>query len=200
MGDSMTTPEEKAKEILKRWQELYPAQGPTTLSVADIRAAKKQLLSTNIKPSGGSLCPQCKSGHLTFDTLTGITRCRDCKAWRSVGDEPGTYRTGGEPINSKPPWTPIDWEEWRKNMGSAINKTAILLEGVARGNRNPRLENLRAPVLWFEGIAVGERPEYEFQMWSVVPPQGCEITFFGEQAKDRAIKMAQLMLDDGKKK
>jgi hypothetical protein len=142
----MTTQDEKATEILKRWQELYPEGGPT---------------APPVKPKG-TVRPLKES-------------------------DPSKNRA-------------INWEEWRKNMGSAIDKTAILLEGVARGNRNPRLENLRAPVLWFEGIAVGERSEYEFQMWSVVPPQGCEIVFFGEQAKDRAIKMAQLMLDDGRKK
>jgi len=183
----MKTMEEKASEVTTRWQELHPGGGPTSLSVADVRAAKKSVESIRRTPFLDSFgrppepCPTCGGVDLHGKGCPDADPPRPKQVYRI-------------------PFESVDWEEWRKNMGSAINKTAILLEGVARGNRNPRLENLRAPVLWFEGIAVGERPEYEFQMWSVVPPQGCEITFFGEQAKDRAIKMAQLMLDDGKKK
>ena len=138
----MKTMEEKASEVVARWKELHPGGGPTSLSVADIRAAAKSLKSTE-----------------------------------------------------------IDWEAWRKNMGSAINKTAIIIDGANRGNNNARLRNLMPPVTWFEDIAVGEKDEgVEFAMWSVVPPEGFELTFFGTEAKDRAIRMAKIMLEDRRKK
>ena len=119
----------------------------------------------------------------------------------SVADTLAAEQPRPKQVYRRVPWNSIDWEAWRKNMGSAINRTAIIIDGANRGNNNARLRNIKPPVMWFEDIAVGEKDEgLEFAMWSVVPPEGFEITFFGDEAKDRATRMAKMMLADRTKK
>jgi len=186
----MKTMEEKASEVTARWQELHPGGGPTSLSVADVRAAVASLTSNTVYRGPFRTlgpCPKCGSLNTIYNAANVYAQCRDCNAWWTQEDtKKGRYNT---------------YEPSAKDFLVGAGKTTIEIEGAKRGNNNARLKNLKPPVTWYDNIAVGEKNEnFEFQMWSVVPPQGCEITFFGEQAKDRAMKMAQLMLDDGKKK
>ena len=173
--------EEKAAEVTTRWQELYLGRGPTALSVADIRAVKDQLMSRDVFcKSGQSVlrpCPKCKSLNTNYNDGKVYARCRDCNAWWTEEDaKNGVYNTDVPTAKDF-----IDWNAWRKNMGPA-GHAAFIKAGAEHGNNNPRLRNLMPPVTWFENIAVAERDDSEFPgSWSVVPPQGCEITFFGEQ-------------------
>jgi hypothetical protein len=117
-----------------------------------------------------------------------------------------TFHPGGAPsaeptTTAKKPGSTkiksIDWNEWERNMRSAIGKTAIVIQGLERGNRNAALAKLKSPVTWYDNIAVGETDDFP-GWWCCVPPEGFAVSFVNKEglpdAKTKATEMAQELL------
>jgi hypothetical protein len=175
----MKTMEEKAAEVVTRWQELHLDTG----GAPPLKCSDYNWSDYNIGKFKGmvlSPCPACGSFNTSYSQPGVYARCRDCKAWWADEDEArkGQYRTEGKTI---------DWA-----------RLLLIIEGMQRKNNNPILAKLKPPAIWIQDIAVGEMEEWS-GWWAVVEPKDW-CSFCSKDGKENAIKLANKLIELREKK
>lgn len=104
--------------------------------------------------------------------------------------KPETGRQALEPIKTPDDDKPkATWNEFFRRMG--LDGPAITIkkpDGVVNDSYN--LAHLKEPVTWFGNVAVGEDPRWA-GWWNIVAPSSIMVSFFGEGAKERALKQGE---------